>query len=110
MENKLPSPRPPDPRCVERDRRVCAGIISAAVMNETLSVMYNAARKTQLSASARRRVGALHLGLQAPGEPETATPRRRDRRRLNASVHGELGRWRSEHEAPRYREGSKTVL
>lgn len=51
MKNKLTSLQQIYYHNIEWDIKVCACIISLAIINDRLSVMYNTVRKTQLLAS-----------------------------------------------------------
>lgn len=69
MKNKLTSLQQIYYRCIEQDIKVCACIISSAIINETLCVMYHMVKKTQLFASVGKCIGAPHLSLQALNTP-----------------------------------------
>lgn len=69
MKNKLTSLQQIYYRYMEQDIKVCACIISSAIINETLYVMYNMVKKTQLFASVGKCIGALHLSLQPLNNP-----------------------------------------
>lgn len=69
MKNKLTSLQQIYYRCIEWDTEVRTCIISSAVINETLYVMYNMVKKTQLFASVGKCIGALHLSLRALNKP-----------------------------------------
>lgn len=64
MKNKLTSLQQIYDRCIEQDRKVGTCIISPGITNETLYVMYNVVKETQLLASVGKCIGALHLSLQ----------------------------------------------
>lgn len=64
MKNKLTSLQQIYYRYIEQDIKVCTCIISPAITNETLYVMSNMVKKTQLLASVGKCIGALHLRLQ----------------------------------------------
>lgn len=71
MKNKLTSLQQIYYHDIEQDIKVCTCIISLAIINETLYVMYNMVRKTQLFASVAKCLGALHLSLQTLNKHST---------------------------------------
>lgn len=71
MKNKLTSLQQIYYHNIEWDIKVCACIISPAIINEGLSVMYSMVRKTQLFASVGECLGVLHLSLQTRNKPST---------------------------------------
>lgn len=88
MKNKLTSPRQIYYRHGEWDTEVCACIISSALINETLSVMYNMVKKTQLFASVGECIGTVHLSLRTLNKPSTTKLHHSERRWLKTIIHG----------------------
>lgn len=88
MKNKLTSLQQIYYHDIERDIKVCTCIISLAIINETLYVMYNMVRKTQLSASVAKCLGALHLSLQTLNKPSTTKLYRSEQQWLKTIIHG----------------------
>lgn len=77
MKNKLTSLQQIYYRYIEQDIKVCTCIISWAIINETLYVMHNMVKKTQLFASVGEDIGAPHLSLQiliSPQQQSHITP------------------------------------
>lgn len=88
MKNKLTSLQQIYYRHREWDIEVCACIISSAIINETLHVMYNIVKKTQLFASVGKCIGALHLSLQTLNKPSTTKLHHSEQRWLKTIIHG----------------------